>query len=254
MVRWAVVGSGSSGNSYVFSDGQTSILIDQGFSVAELKRRLDSLNIPIESVTSLYLTHLHPDHARGVGGLARKHRVSVHLHHDAMKGEHEAFSALKIPQELVVGTTAGQEHRSGPFTVHCFETSHDSAGSVGWMIRYKDQQFMVLTDTGETTSEQRSLAKDATVLFLEANYDELMLKQGPYPPFLKERISSNRGHLSNAQAFAFLEESDFDGSHVYFIHISDVNNDITLLADEARVRCSTPFTVCAKGELYGVLR
>ncbi len=251
MVRYAVLGSGSSGNSYVFSDGSTSVLIDQGYSGVELKRRLAGVGLELGSVAAVCITHLHPDHAKGVGVIARKLKVPIYLHSAMLEKEPVAFSRLGIPLECVCLVEPLAEFAVGPFVLSCFETSHDSGGSVGWHVTYEDTTLMVLTDTGCYTDEHLHLAKKSKILFLEANYDEEMLHGGPYPYYLKQRISSLHGHLSNDQAIQFLLESDFDGEHVYFIHLSGTNNKPSLLYDMVRGQMKTPFTVCEKGQCYG---
>ena len=163
------------------------------------------------------------------------------------------FRSLRIPAGLLNVVNPFEVVEVGPFSVFCFETSHDCAGSVGWVVAYGEERFMVLTDTGVTNEVQRTLARDAQVLFLEANYDREMLRTGPYPPYLKARIASREGHLSNDEAFTFLSESGFQGSHVYFIHISDTNNSVDLLEAAASRLSPVPFTVCAKGQCYGMV-
>lgn len=251
MIRYAVLGSGSNGNCYVFSDGETSVLIDQGYSGVELQRRLVGIGLDISSVAGVCVTHLHPDHAKGLGVISRKLHVPIYLHTAMVEKEPVVFSKLGIPQECVALVRPLHKFPIGPFVLSCFETSHDSGGSVGWNVTYEDTTLMVLTDTGCYSQEQLLLAKSSNILFLEANYDEQMLHRGPYPYYLKQRISGLYGHLSNGQALQFLQESEFTGEHVYFIHLSGTNNTPSLLFDMAREQVKTPFTVCEKGQCYG---
>lgn len=254
MLKYAVLGSGSSGNSYVFSDGNTSILIDQGYSVVELKRRLERFGIGLETVKAVFVTHLHPDHARGVGTLCRKHMVQAYVSGQSVAEQSSLFGKLCIPEKQVTTVAPFEMVGVGPFSLFCFATSHDSAGSVGWFITFENQSLMVLTDTGLTTEEHKQLAKGARILFLEANYDKHLLQSGPYPLYLKRRIDGSYGHLSNEQALIFLQESGFAGEHIYFIHLSDVNNDPALLEKAAQRCIQTPFTVCHKNQWYGPQR
>lgn len=251
MLQYAVLGSGSSGNSYVFSDGTVSFLIDQGYSVVELRRRLERFCIGLETVQAVFVTHLHPDHAKGVGILCRRQPAGAYISSRSMLEQPDQFAKLGIPLQQVFPVEPFEVVEIGPFSLFCFATSHDSAGSVGWFITYEDQNLMVLTDTGLTTVEHKQLAKDANILFLEANYDKRMLETGPYPLYLKRRIDGSHGHLSNEQALLFLKDSGFAGNHIYFIHLSDVNNDPALLEKAARRTIQTPFTVCHKNQWYG---
>ncbi len=251
MLRYAVLGSGSSGNSYLFTDGRVSLLIDQGYSVVELGRRMERFSVPLSTIQAVCMTHLHPDHARGIGVLSRRLPIAIYAHERMVEEQPSAMEKLGIPEGRLKTVCTSELFEVGPFSLFCFETSHDSDGSVGWYITYGKTHLMVLTDTGSTSSTQLSLAGDADILFLEANYDEQMLQCGPYPPRLKHRIASERGHLSNNQALQFLSESGFKGEHVYFIHLSACNNDPELLARQVVSKTSIPFTVCRKNHWYG---
>jgi phosphoribosyl 1,2-cyclic phosphodiesterase len=250
MVRFAVLGTGSNGNSYVFTDGTTSVLVDQGFSVVELGKRLAFFGIALSSVVAVCVTHLHPDHAKGVGTIARKMGIPIYLNAAAQEKEPVVLAKLAIPENCLRFVSEDTSLPVGPFTLSCFSTSHDSGGSVGWNIAFENRKLMVLTDTGCFTERQCAFAREADILFLEANYDEQMLKTGPYPFFLKKRISGEYGHLSNDQALHFLSESQFHGQHVYFIHLSNTNNNPTLLESFVGQNLTVPFTVCEKGKCY----
>ncbi len=251
MLTYAVLGSGSNGNSYLFSDGNVSILIDQGYSVAELSRRLERSSVPLSSIQGVFVTHLHPDHARGLGVLSRRIDVPIYMHTTMATLQEEQLAKLGIPEGLLRCVAVSELVEVGPFSCFCFDTSHDSPGSVGWFVMYENKHYMILTDTGLTTKEHVELANGANILFLEANYDATMLSNGPYPVYLKRRISGDLGHLSNDQALQFLEASNFCGDHVYFIHLSDCNNDPAILEREAALVTDIPFTVCRKNEWYG---
>jgi phosphoribosyl 1,2-cyclic phosphodiesterase len=251
MVQYAVLGTGSNGNSYVFSDGTTSILVDQGYSVVELGRRLASFGIELSSVAAVCVTHLHPDHAKGIGTISRKLGIPIYINGEAQKKEATVLLKLSIPEACLRTVEIGVPFTVGPFTLGCFSTSHDSGGSVGWNISLDDKKLMVLTDAGCFSEQQCAFATDADILFLEANYDEKMLQTGPYPYFLKKRVGGEYGHLSNNQAIEFLDSSHFHGQHVYFIHLSDTNNNPFLLEKFAGQNLSVPFTVCEKGKCYG---
>lgn len=250
MIHYAVLGSGSNGNSYAVSDGRQTVLIDQGFSLAGLKRRLEAFGMPFSSVIGCCVTHLHPDHVLGLGTFARRSALPVWVNRAAPVKEPVVWARLNIPQPCVRLVDPGTAFTAGPFTLVCFPTSHDSGGSVGWVVRVGGSQLMVLTDTGETTEEERAYASRSDVLFLEANYDEDLLENGPYPRALKNRIKGRWGHLSNLDAIRFLEESPFRGRRVYFVHLSATNNHPGLLASQASGLYRGPFTVCERGKGY----
>lgn len=253
MIEWAVLGSGSSGNAYYISDGDHSIIIDQGYSVVELNRRLARVNRSVDHIDALFVTHFHPDHTRGVGVFSRRRAVPIHLSAHALAQNKRAVHSLGIPTDQITPIDHGEVIQVGEMSIFCFATSHDSPGSVGYFIDHPSERLLLMTDLGQTTAEQASLAKDASVLFLEANYDDHLLEVGPYPYPLKERIRSREGHLSNDQALEFLSHSGFDGKEVYFVHISDTNNDYELLENQAREIVSAPFVVCEKNCWYGMI-
>lgn len=177
MIHYAVLGSGSAGNSYAISDGKQTLLIDQGFSLIELKRRLAAFHIPFETVTGLCLTHLHPDHMRGAGTFARKTGKPVLIPRKAIEKESVVFASMGLPEETVVPVETEEVIPFGDFFLTAFPTSHDSAGSVGWNVRVGGRNLMFLTDTGITDGEEEEMAGSADVLFLEANHDSAMLKK-----------------------------------------------------------------------------
>lgn len=261
-IRYAVLGSGSSGNSYVFFDGESAILVDCGFSLKELRKRLDDAGVPVEAVKTVFLTHLHPDHASGIGVLTRNLPVPLVVGREAVAGEPVVWAKLRVPETSVHQVSEGEAVEVGLFSVSGFRTTHDSHGSMGWVIDHgRGNRFMVLTDTGAWTGDMAREAVAADVLFLEANYDEEMLRTGPYPVRLQKRINGTWGHLSNAQAFDFLRESGYVGSsdvldgagrRVYFIHLSAVNNSPVLLEEQAGALMwnKTRFTVCERGKMY----
>ncbi len=267
MMRYAVLGSGSCGNSYAFYDGNETILVDCGFSYRELCSRLQGFDIPPQSVRALFLTHLHPDHGCGAGVFARKTGMPVYMSTRAYQTETRVCAKLNIPMECLRIVQPLSVHEEGPFSLFGFSTTHDSAGSMGWSVSCGSHKFLVLTDTGSYNDSMVTFARDSEVLFLESNYDSEMLRSGPYPYPLKARIAGEWGHLSNDQAFEFLQKVGMvalDASvqprleiaepackHVYFIHLSDENNDPSVVNSVARsYHWNGEYTICERGRGY----
>jgi len=249
-LRYAVLGSGSSSNAYIFEYPGTSIVIDNGFSCREFLRRTCAADMNPEAITCIFVTHVHNDHIRGVSTLSRRLKVPVALHRELSVTEWLPKGIYgRIP--LIPGTP----FRQGPFHVLPFASSHDAPCSMNYHIRAGDSTFTIITDTGKILPEMELLARRSNILFLEANYAESMLINGPYPEDIKRRILSDRGHLSNADAVNFLNSLASSGSElpelVYFCHLSDTNNSPEVLSEYVRLYLNPLINVriCRKGEL-----
>jgi phosphoribosyl 1,2-cyclic phosphodiesterase len=197
-MRVAVLGSGSAGNAVLVCAGETRILIDAGFSARALADRLDRLGVSPDSIAAIVVTHDHGDHTRGMGVFARRHGTPLHL----TERTREACAKLLTGDEEVV------EYRPGaPFGIHnlrveSFYTVHDAADPVGISVvdERSGLRVGVATDLGRPTAQIRHALSGCDLLVLEANHDDVMLRTGPYPAAVKQRIASSHGHLSNQAA------------------------------------------------------
>lgn len=253
MIRYAVLGSGSGGNSYAIHYQGNTILIDAGFSGRELKRRLREAEIEIESLRGLFITHLHPDHARGAGVLARAHRLPVYFRNELRN--HPSLKSLKIPAELQRPFGLNDTIEVADFMLWPLETLHDAPFSVAYTIEINHKRLMVLTDTGAVTPLLLEHTQAVDVLFLEANYDEQLLQEGPYPASLKARIASQHGHLSNQAACEILEVVFSESKllkRVYLCHLSKTNNHPEVLRENlAQLNNeAVTVTICHNDKLY----
>jgi phosphoribosyl 1,2-cyclic phosphodiesterase len=253
MIRYSVLGSGSSGNSYLFSTDSCAVLIDAGFSLRELRRRSTEAGLDFSLIRGVCITHLHPDHCRGAGVFARQTGLPVHVHQESIASSQGAFSALGIPQAQVSTFIAGVPFTVGDFTITAFPTSHDSPGPVGFSLEAMGRCFTVLTDTGIVDEQMHGYINASDILFLEANYDVEMLQNGPYPLLLKRRIAGKLGHLSNTDAIELLNACLPERTrHVYFCHISKTNNSVHVIADacKSHLKWKGSTTICEHGATY----
>lgn len=255
MIRYAVLGSGSNGNSYIIESDGAAILLDAGFSLKQIRQRCELSGFDPSRIIALFITHLHPDHARGAGVFARQMKQPVFFHQEIGDAIRE-FRNLRIPSELhrALGL---QEVMVGPFTVSSFATHHDSPHSQALRVRVGGRTFVLLTDTGKVSDDMAVHASESDVLFLEANYDESMLANGPYPYYLKRRISGDEGHLSNEVSIDFLNTLTHNNDRdVYFCHLSLENNSPEVLRASLEQKWKQPgsYTICENGKTYSGLK
>lgn len=247
-IKYAVLGSGSSANSYIFELDNMSFIIDNGFTYKEIFKRAEKFNFDLQKLKYILLTHTHQDHSRGVGGLSRKLKVPVVMHKKLSRG-----TTKKLGIHSRFDIEPGREYTLDSLTFISFATSHDAKNSLGFYFALGGTHFTLLTDTGIIPGDVMSYVMKSQVLFLEANYDEKMLENGPYPSFLKQRIASDKGHLSNRAAFEFLNALDENTgpSTVYLCHLSDTNNSVDILTNLVEKLNSTGkrnIIICKKGE------
>ncbi len=227
-MEYIVLASGSSGNSYCFTDGETTFLIDAGISLTQLKKRMDTYYLRPEDVDAIFLTHLHPDHVKGVGAFQRKYPdVTVYLSSVALSASGDIIKRMRL--EDLVPFNFGDVLSVGGFEITPFRTMHDSPGSAGYQILHNGKKLFLMTDTGIITEDANSFADCADVYFIEANYDAEMLENGPYQKWLKKRISGPYGHLSNSDAVSFAKKYAKRGASCIFVHLSENNNTVELV-------------------------
>lgn len=232
-LRVVFLGSGSSGNAAAVTDGTTTLLVDCGFSAREVRTRLSRHGIDAEGVSAILVTHEHTDHVRGVDVFARRHRAPVY----ATAG---TWRASRTDARLLDARTVrpGEPERVGTLTVIAFATSHDAAEPVGYRIETSAGATLgIATDTGHFTDQAAEALRDCDIVGIECNHDIEMLSGGPYPWFLKQRIASPRGHLSNPDAADALERIAGDRlRHVHALHLSRTNNTHELARRALEVR------------------
>lgn len=225
--RLRVLRSGSSGNAIFLDAGDIRLLIDVGLAAETVVRDLATIPIAPQEITAILLTHEHDDHARGAAALARMARAPVL----ASEGTIHAAGALLAGAQLERFMT-GRPFRVGSLTVEAFLLPHDAAEPVGFAISSDGMRVVIATDLGEAGDEVVERARAADVLILEANYDLRLLAVSPYPWFLKNRILSPTGHLSNdAAARVVVQAASGRPQTVFLVHLSDINNLTPLARD-----------------------
>lgn len=226
-MRFASLGSGSRGNALVVQHYDTTVMIDCGFSIKEVARRLGSLQLDIESLDAIVVTHEHSDHISGVGKLARKYQIPVYATNGTYRGS--SLGELPYRREILPELPLA----IGDLEVLPFTVPHDATQPCQVVVSDGDRRLGVLTDTGSITPHIISRMTLCDAMVLECNHDEGMLSNGDYPLHLKKRIAGQLGHLSNKQAADLIRCLDTSRlKHVVAAHLSEKNNSCELARAE----------------------
>jgi phosphoribosyl 1,2-cyclic phosphodiesterase len=221
-LRVGVLGSGSGGNAVVLESGPHRLLIDAGFSCRELVRRMKRLDFDPSTLGGLILTHEHVDHCRGADRFARKHNLPVYATRGTLAG-------ARLREEIVRSAgvlRSGEPREVAGFLVEPFTLPHDAREPVGFLVEDPcGRRIGLVADLGCRTGLAWGRLKDVDVLLIETNHDLDMLRNGPYPWSLKQRIAGRHGHLSNRDAADGLPELMTDRLRwVVPYHLSETNN------------------------------
>lgn len=219
MIRVAALGSGSSGNSLLVQAGETTLLVDCGFTMKESIARMYQLGVSPSDLDAVLISHEHGDHVKGVGPLSRKFGLEIWCTHGTYhRARDNRFASVRIFH-------AHESFVIGNILVDPFPTPHDAAESCQFVFSVENTRFANVTDLGACTPHVKSKLKGVHGLVVECNYDNEMLRNGPYPPSLQARIRSDYGHLGNDQAGELLKELDHaDLQQIMLGHLSEQNN------------------------------
>jgi Metal-dependent hydrolases of the beta-lactamase superfamily I len=237
-----ILASGSTGNAVLIELGGRKFLIDAGISARRIEQGLAKAGIAVSDLDGLLITHEHYDHIKGIPVLIKRHRIPVY----ARAAAWEALSNLgSIPGEC--RRELGERLDMGAVKIMPFPISHDAADPVGFCFYYRNLKWVIATDMGVITRGAAEALACADVAVLEANHDEEMLQTGPYPPYLKKRIKSKYGHLSNHDAGQILAHIPRQRvMQVFLAHLSQQNNHPYLA--ETTVSQVLQKSGCAVGE------
>lgn len=219
-VRFLILASSSAGNSAYISDGHTHVLVDCGLSRRETFARLEAEGIDPHSIDAIVVTHEHSDHVTGLGPIAKKLRKPVYLTAPTAAAIEEGCG-----QEHFRPIAAGSRFDIGTFQVQSFSLPHDASDPIGFVFESAGRRVGICTDLGYMPDSIRYHLRDCGLILLESNHDLEMLKVGPYPWSLKQRVMSRRGHLSNDVVSQFiLEDLSSSTSRLILGHLSEQNN------------------------------
>lgn len=237
--RVSILASGSSGNSALLETGHTALLVDAGLGKKEMLRRFAALGRERPAgVDGILITHEHSDHSTGIAQMAREWNCPAYLTEPTHREILKMYPNGPVQKmERIQHIRAGERFEIGEIEVTPFAIPHDAADPVGYCFRANGAKIAIVTDLGYLPELVKHHLRDADFLILESNHDLEMLKVGPYPWYIKQRVMSRTGHLSNDIVSEFLGDSEvFDGRarHLVLAHLSEQNNtpDIAQISAE----------------------
>ena len=220
MIGVSVLASGSSGNSFFYEADDNAFLIDCGVSCKQIELRLNQIGKDPNKIKAMFITHEHIDHIRGCNVFARKYNTPIYITEKTYKNSYFYFLNSKINF-----IQPDKKFKIGKIKIDPFSKFHDSIDPISYKLTYKNKKVLFLTDVGKPCKNVIKRIKKANIICLESNHDLEMLENGPYPKFLKQRIKSENGHLSNYDAaLLVLEHASNRLKHIFLSHLSENNN------------------------------
>lgn len=225
-MRFACLGSGSKGNATIIQSGQTTIMVDCGFSAREAENRLRQMELQPTDIDALLVTHEHGDHIRGISVLSRRFAIPVW----ASRGTSEYFSDPDIDLNVI---NVHREFQIADVKITPIAVPHDAREPCQFIFQTDAYNFGLLTDLGCITSHIVNNYGACDAMLLEYNHDREMLMSGSYPMSLKRRVAGQLGHLSNDQANELLQQL-LPGTLKFILagHLSEVNNSPEIVRQE----------------------
>ncbi len=222
-VLFCSLASGSSGNCHLINDGESSILIDVGLSGVRIENKLKEIDIDPGSLTAILVSHEHNDHICGVGVLSRRYNIPIYANRGTWEGMGTKIGEIR--ENNIKCFNSGEDFNIKDFNIRSYDISHDANEPVGFSIEKDDVKISIVTDLGYIDENITKQVGGSDLVVLESNHDEEMLKVGRYPYYLKRRILSDVGHLSNeAAGDAIIDLVNENVRSILLAHLSKENN------------------------------
>jgi len=222
-LNFCSLSSGSSGNCYYLGNEFHGILIDAGISATSIRKFLKNMDISMQTIMGVLITHNHTDHIKGLEVLIRKNSLPAFTSNKIWKSILSPRN--KISTDCIREIPLMKKFHLAGFDIEAFPVCHDAPETIGFHICAGDKKITIATDLGHICQTAAPYIRAANLLVIESNYDEQMLANGSYPHFLKARIKSDHGHLGNHQTSAFLADNISDNLNIICLaHLSKNNN------------------------------
>lgn len=232
-IKFCSLSSGSSGNCQYIETNNTRILIDAGFSGKRIQELLSSIDVCPTTLDGIFVTHEHIDHIKGVGILSRRFDIPIYANGKTWIGMEKNIG--KIKEKNIKVFTTEEYFEMQDMTIYPIGVFHDALEPVGYIIFHKNTKISIITDTGWVNDNIIDRIKDSNLYLMESNHDTFMLKEGLYPWYLKRRIMSEEGHLSNDDAGKILGNVLKGNNEIVLLaHLSKDNNVPELALDTVR--------------------
>ena len=219
--------SGSNGNCYYIGNEKEAVLVDAGISCREIEKRMKRLNLSMQKVMAVFISHEHTDHIRGLPSLVKKYKLPVYITTPTLR-----FGKLYFEYDVARNFRAHDTIAVGDLRITAFPKLHDASDPYSFTVSYNEINVGVFTDIGLPCENVIKHFRQCHAAFLEANYDDEMLDKGNYPFHLKKRIRGEQGHLSNKQALElFKKHRPPFMTHLLLSHLSQNNNSPKLVED-----------------------
>lgn len=236
-IKFCSLSSGSSGNCHYVETENSRILVDAGFSGKKIQELLGSIDVCPESLDGIFVTHEHMDHIQGVGVLSRRFNLPIFANKNTWEAMSERIG--KIAEENIRVIKTNDYINFLDIDIKPINIYHDASEPVAYIINKGSKKVSLVTDTGMLDRSQEKEISNSDILFIESNHDEFMLEKGLYPRYLKDRISSINGHLSNDDAAKSLERILKGRQEIVVLgHLSKDNNvpELAYETTEKRLR------------------
>ncbi len=217
-MRIKIIASGSKGNCTFIESNNTRLLIDVGINYTRIKKALETINVDPNTLDGIIISHIHSDHIGGLSSLIKKVNIPVFI-----KEELNEEIRKIIPKEQII-IVEDNNITINSLNIDIINASHD-VPAFGFVINDGKVKVLYLTDTGYINRKYYKMLENLDAYIIESNQDEKMLMEGPYPYILKQRVISDKGHISNKYTGAILDKTIGDKTkYIVLAHLSEKNN------------------------------